>query len=216
MGAAPLPVRIATAIVQDLVDLQRSMPMRFLALARVKAEESERYWGVHAANVAVLAITFGSRLGLSKGRRHDLAMAALFHDVGMAAIPKTVLQRSGRLDEKGRRAVKASPLLSARAILRDGDVRYATLERAQAAYECHLDLVPQEGPLTEVGLAGRILAICESFDALTTARPFRAAHSPREAMHIMTTEQLFRFDPQLVDLFVNVVARLFAATAPEA
>ena len=216
MGAAPLPVRIATAIVQDLVDLQRSMPMRFLALARVKAEESERYWGVHAANVAVLAITFGSRLGLSKGRRHDLAMAALFHDVGMAAIPKTVLQRSGRLDEKGRRAVKASPLLSARAILRDGDVRYATLERAQAAYECHLDLVPQEGPLTEVGLAGRILAICESFDALTTARPFRAAHSPREAMRIMTTEQLFRFDPQLVDLFVNVVARLFAATAPEA
>jgi hypothetical protein len=216
MGAPPLPVRSGAAIVQDLVDLQRSMPMRFLALGRVKAEESERYWGVHAANVAVLAITFGSRLGLSKGRRHDLGMAALFHDVGMAAIPKTVLQRSGKLDEKGRRAVKASPLLSARAILRDGDVQFASLERAQAAFECHLDLVPQEGPLTEVGLAGRILAICESFDALTTARPFRAAHSPVEAMRVMTTEQLFRFDPQLVDLFVNVVARLFAATAPEA
>ncbi|HWE24073.1 MAG TPA: HD domain-containing phosphohydrolase [Myxococcales bacterium] len=214
LGAPPLPIRMAAAIVQDLVDLQRSMPMRFLALARVKAEESERYWGVHAANVAVLAITFGSRLGLSKGRRHDLGMAALFHDVGMAAIPKTVLQRSGKLDEKGRRAVKASPLLSARAILRDGEVHFAALERAQGAYECHLDLVPQEGPLTEVGLAGRILAICESFDALTTARPFRAAHSPREAMRVMTTEQLFRFDPQLVDLFVNVVMRLFAATAP--
>src|SRR5207253_3257645 len=216
MGAPALPVRTAARIVQDLVDLQRSMPMRFLALARVKVPESDRYWGVHAANVAVLAISFGARVGLSKRRRHDLGMAALFHDVGMAAIPKTVLQKSGKLDEKGQRAVKASPLLSARAILRDGDVRYATLERAQAAYECHLDLVPQEGPLTEVGLAGRILAICESFDALTTARPFRAAHSPREAMRIMTTEQLFRFDPQLVDLFVNVVARLFAATAPEA
>jgi hypothetical protein len=215
MGAPALPVRTAAMSVQDLVDLQRSMPMRFLALARVKAEESERYWGVHAANVAVLAITFGSRLGLSKARRHDLGMAALFHDVGMAAIPKTILQRSGKLDEKGRKAVKASPLLSARAILRDGDVQFAALERAQAAYECHLDLVPHEGPLTDVGLAGRILAICESFDALTTARPFRAAHSPREAMRVMTTEQLFRFDPQLVDLFVNVVMRLFAATAPE-
>jgi hypothetical protein len=215
MGAPALPVRAASTIVQDLVDLQRSMPMRFLALARVKAEESDRYWGVHATNVAVLAITFGSRLGLSKARRHDLGMAALFHDVGMAAIPKTILQRSGKLDEKGRKAVKASPLLSARAILRDGHVHFAALERAQAAYECHLDLVPQEGPLTEVGLAGRILAVCESFDALTTARPFRAAHSPREAMRVMTTEQLFRFDPQLVDLFVNVVMRLFAATAPE-
>jgi hypothetical protein len=215
MGAPALPLRMASRIVQDLVDLQRSMPMRFLALARVKVEESERYWGVHAANVAVLAISFGSRLGLSKRRRHDLGMAALFHDVGMAAIPKAVLQRSGKLDEKGRRAVKASPLLSARAILRDGDVSAAALERAQSAYECHLDLVPPEGPLTDIGLGGRIVAICESFDALTTARPFRAAHSPREATRIMTTEQLFRFDPQLVDLFVNVVVRLFAATAPE-
>jgi putative two-component system response regulator len=216
MGAPALPVRVASRVVQDLVDLQRSMPMRFLALARVKVEESDRYWGVHAANVAVLAITFASRLGLSKRRRYDVGMAALFHDVGMAAIPKMVLQRSGKLDEKGKRAVKASPLLSARAILRDGEVHTAALERAQAAYECHLDLVPQDGPLTDIGLGGKILAICESFDALTTARPFRAAHSIRDATRIMTTEQLFRFDPQLVDLFVTVVVRLFAATAPEA
>ncbi len=215
LGAPPLPVRTAGRIVQDLVDLQRSMPMRFLALARVKVEESDRYWGVHAANVAVLAISFGARLGLSKKRRHDLGMAALFHDVGMAAIPKTVLQKSGKLDEKGRRAVKASPLLSARAILREGEVHAAALERAQAAYECHLDLVPHEGPLPEIGLTGRILAICESYDALTTGRPFRGAHTARESMRIMTTEQLFRFDPQLVDLFVSVVARMLAATAPE-
>jgi putative two-component system response regulator len=216
MGAPPLPVRTAARIVQDLVDLQRSMPMRFLALARLKVPESDRYWGVHAANVAVLAITFGARLGLSKARRHDLGMGALFHDVGMAAIPKTVLQKSGKLDENGLRAVKASPLLSARAILRDGEVSAAALERAQAAYECHLDLVPRDGSLPEIGLPGRILAICESFDALTSNRPFRAAHSLREATRIMTSEQLFRFDPQLVDLFVGVVARMFAATAPEA
>src|SRR2546421_603760 len=112
------------------------------------------------------------------------------------------------------RAVKASPLLSARAILRDGDVSLAALERAQGAYECHLDLVPRDGPLPEIGLPGRILAICESFDALTTTRPFRAAHGLREATRIMTSEQLFRFDPQLVDLFVGVVARMLAATAP--
>ena len=214
MGAPPLPVRTAARIVQDLVDLQRSMPMRFLALARVKMEEGDRYWGVHAANVAVLAITFGSRLGLSKKRRHDLGMAALFHDVGMAAIPKTVLQKSGKLDEKGLRAVKASPLLSARAILRDGEVSSAALDRALAAYECHLDLVPHDGAVPEIGLLGRILAICESYDALTTNRPFRRAHTAREATRIMTTEQLFRFDPQLVDLFVGVVARMLAATEP--
>src|SRR5436853_7726680 len=132
MGAPPLPVRSGAAIVQDLVDLQRSMPMRFLALARVKAEESERYWGVHAANVAVLAITFGSRLGLSKGRRHDLGMAALFHDVGMAAIPAALLERQGKLDARAQSALKASPLFAARAILRDREAPAAAPERALA------------------------------------------------------------------------------------
>ena len=215
MGAPALPVRTAARIVQDLVDLQRSMPMRFLALARVKVPESDRYWGVHAANVAVLAISFGARVGLSKRRRHDLGMAALFHDVGMAAIPKTVLQKSGKLDEKGQRAVKASPLLSARAILREGEVNAAALERAQAAYECHLDLVPREGPLPAIGFAGRILAICESFDALTTIRPFRSALSLSEATRVMTSEQLFRFDPQLVDLFVGVVVQTIRAIGRE-
>jgi len=208
LGGAPLPLPTASRLVQDLVDLQRSMPMRFLALARVKVEEGDRYWGVHAANVAVLAVSFGARLGLSKRRRHDLAMAALFHDVGMAAIPKAVLQKPGKLDETGRRAVKASPLLSARAILRDREVHAPALERAQAAYECHLDLVPPEGALPEIGLPGRILAICESFDALTTARPFRPAHAPRAAMRILSTEQLFRFDPHLLDLFGKVVEPL--------
>jgi hypothetical protein len=214
MGAPPLPVRTAGRIVQDLIDLQRSMPMRFLALARVKVEEGDRYWGVHAANVAVLAITFGSRLGMSKKRRHDLGMAALFHDVGMAAIPKTVLQKSGKLDERGLRAESSGLAFTARAILRDGEMSLAALERAQGAYECHLDLVPREDTVPEIGLTGRMLAICESFDALTTTRPFRAAHGLKEATRIMTSEQLFRFDPQLVDLFVGVVARMLAATAP--
>jgi len=69
-------------------------------------------------------------------------------------------------------------------------------------------LVPPEGALPEIGLPGRILAICESFDALTTARPFRPARAPREAVRIMSTEQLFRFDPQLLDLFGKIVEPL--------
>jgi hypothetical protein len=203
-----IPLWAASRVVQDLVDLQRDMPLRFLQLARCKAA-SEDYWGFHAANVAVLAISFGSRLGLTKARRHDLGMAALFHDVGMAAIPAGLLERQGKLDDGARKALKASPLFAARAILRDREVHPAALERALAAYECHLDLVPAgDDAVPEIGLAGRILSICESYDALTTTRPFRPARTHQEALRIMTTEQLFRFDPQLVDLLPSVVEPL--------
>ncbi len=195
-------------MVQDLVDLQRSMPRRFLQLARCKAVTGE-YWGFHAANVAVLAITFGARLGLPKGRRHDLGMAALFHDVGIAAIPSALLERQGKLDERAQSALKASPLFAARAILRDREVHPSALERALAAYECHLELVPKASdPVPEIGLAGRILNICESYDALTTERPFRRARTHDEALRVMKTEEVFRFDPELIDLLQSVVEPL--------
>ena len=203
-----IPLWAASRVVQDLVDLQRQMPRRFLQLARCKAVTDE-YWGFHAANVCVLAISFGARLGLPKDRRHDLGMAALFHDVGMAAIPSAILERQGKLDERARHALKASPLFAARAILRDREVHAAALERALAAYECHLDLVPgPDDPVTEIGLAGRILSICESYDALTTERPFRPARTHEEALKVMTTEQVFRFDPELIDLLPQIVAPL--------
>jgi hypothetical protein len=203
-----IPLWAASRVVQDLVDLQRVMPLRFLQLARCKAP-GEDYWGFHAANVAVLAISFGARLGLAKSRRHDLGMAALFHDVGMAAIPAALLDRKGKLDERAQTALKASPLFAARAILRDREVHPAALERALAAYECHLDLVPAgDAPPPDIGLAGRVLSICESYDALTTDRPFRKAMSHKAALKVMTTEQLFRFDPELIDLLPAVVQPL--------
>ncbi len=203
-----IPLWAASRVVQDLVDLQRSMPRRFLQLARCKAV-TEEYWGFHAANVAVLAITFGARLGLPKARRHDLGMAALFHDVGMAAIPSALLERQGKLDERAQSALKASPLFAARAILRDREVHPAALERALAAYECHLELVPKAAePVTEIGLSGRILSICESYDALTTERPFRPARTHDEALRVMKTEEVFRFDPELIDLLQSVVEPL--------
>jgi hypothetical protein len=205
-----IPLWAASRVVQDLVDLQRLMPRRFLQLARTKVDTGE-YWGYHAANVAVLAISFGARLGLPKGRRHDLGMAALFHDVGIAAIPKALLDKQGRLDARAQTALKASPLFAARAILRDREVHPAALERALAAYECHLDLVTPAGePLPEIGLLGRILSICESYDALTTDRPFRRAKTHEQALRVMTTEQVFRFDPELIDLLPRVVEGLVA------
>ena len=179
-GGQAIPSWAASRVVQDLVDLQTEAPLHFLQLARTKAG-GEGYWGYHAANVAVLAISFGARLGFEKRRRHDLGMAALFHDVGMAALPAALVNKEEPLTDREIAAFKASPLFSARAVLREGEVHSAALDRAQAVYECHLPLVPEKGePLREIGALGRIIAICEAYDALTTTRPFRRAHQPQK------------------------------------
>ncbi|MBS2021948.1 MAG: hypothetical protein JST92_06025 [Deltaproteobacteria bacterium] len=206
-----IPLWAVSRVVQDLVDLERLMPRRFLMLSRTKPppEEYPDYFGHHSANVAVLAIAFGARLGFPKRRRHDLGLAALLHDVGVAALPPSLLLKTEVLSQREKDAMRASPLFAARAILRDREVHAAALDRALAAYECHLDLVPPPGdPLPEVGMPGRILALCEAFDALTTRRPFRDALTPVEALRVMQVELVFRFDPLLLDVFPRVIEAL--------
>ena len=207
-GAQVIPAWAASRVVQDLVDLQLEAPLHFLQLAHTKAG-GEGYWGYHAANVAVLAISFSARLGFEKRRRHELGMAALFHDVGMAALPAALLNKEEPREQRELAAVKASPLFSARAVLREGEVHAAALNRAQAVYECHLPLTAAPGEAQrEIGAMGRILAICEAYDALTTTRPYRRAHQPQKALRIMQNELGKKLDSRLRRLFAQVIESL--------
>jgi len=206
-GGEVAPIWAAGRVVRQLVDLQGRAPLAMLEMSRTKAD-GEAYWGHHAANVAVLAISFGARLGLKKRRRHDLGMSGLFHDVGMAALPPAVLGKPGALDDRERYAVDVNPLFAARVLLRDREVHPAALERALAAYECHLRLDATTGDTPDVGLCGRVVAICEAFDALTSARPYRAALAPQAAVSVMYTEMANKFDTQLLGLFSSVIEPL--------
>jgi HD-GYP domain-containing protein (c-di-GMP phosphodiesterase class II) len=207
-GAQGLPVWAASRLVQDFVDLEQAAPRRFLQLARCKAG-GEAYYPYHSANVAVLAISFGGRLGLSRSRRHDLGMAALFHDIGVAAIPAAKLHSADELTERELASMQIMPLFAARAILRDREVHPAALERARAAYDCHCDVAgPRAEPERPPGALGRVLALCEAFDALTTTRPYRGAYEPGEAVHVLRTELAHRFDAGLVEKFTEAIGAL--------
>jgi hypothetical protein len=202
-GAQAIPVWAASRVVQDFVELQREAPLRFLQLARTKAGGGA-YWGFHGANVAVLSIAFGARIGMAKRRRHDLGMASLFHDVGLAALPIDLLHKDTPLSQPEVAAIKAAPLFAARALLRERDVHDAALERAQGAFECHLDLSGS----VPIGAVGRVLAICEAYDALTTTRPQRRAFSHLDALRLLRTDLAHRFDRELLETFPSVVEPL--------
>ena len=211
-GGEVAPAWAAGHVVRELVNLQSVAPLSFLRLSRSKAS-GEDYWGHHAANVAVLAISLGARMGVSKRRRHDLGMSAIFHDVGMAAMPAAVLGKTSSLDERERFAVLVNPLFAARVLLREREVHAAALERALAAYECHLDLeAPEPGETHEIGFCGRVIALCESFDAMTTERPYRGALEPRDALFAMRDQLAYRFDQRLLQLFFATVAPLFVGS----
>lgn len=213
-GESALPIAKAGRLVQDLVDLSRDQRVHFLGMTSTRSDEA--YLPYHSVNTALLSIVFGGELGLDKRQLHELGMAALFSLVGLLELPEEALERSGKLSDEERAAVDLFPLRSAKRILISGGMDQTTMSRIVAAYESHVEYsVPRRRddgtvelvlPKVPLGLYGRMISICECYDALTSKRPYREAYGPQIALALMASQMQHRFDPMLLRVFMKVLA----------
>ena len=213
-GKEPLPFARAARLVQDFVDLCYDVRSHFLGATTTRA--FDEYLPHHAVNTTLLSIVFGQELGLDKRQLHDLGMAALFSSIGMVGVPDTIIGRQVPLSDEERRVIDLHPLRSVRRILATRGLDKATMTRIVAAYESRVDyalprrtsdgdvelVMPKHG----LGAYGRIIAICDTYDALTSKRPFRDAYGPEIALALMCHELRYRFDPELLRVFMKVMA----------
>jgi HD-GYP domain-containing protein (c-di-GMP phosphodiesterase class II) len=209
-----IPFAKAGRLVQDLVDLSHDQRSHFLGVTTTRAEDN--YLPYHAVNTALLSVVFGGELGLDKRQLHDLGMAALFSQIGLIGVPDEILQRSGGLTEEERALIDLYPLRSAKKILFTRGLDKTTMNRIVAAYESKVDYaVPRKMPDGEIelvmpkmglGMFGKIIAICETYDALTSKRPYRESYGPEIALALMSSQIKYKFDPMLLRVFMKVMA----------
>jgi HD-GYP domain-containing protein (c-di-GMP phosphodiesterase class II) len=150
----------------------------------------------------VLAHSLARREGFDRERIARLRTGAVLHDIGKLAVPREVLLKNGPLDEVEFRQIRRHPTVGARMLRAVGDALEALPcvlfhhERWDGAG------YPSGRARDEIPLEARILAVADSFDAMTSDRPYRSA-SPAEA----ALEELHRcagtqFDPALVEAFI--------------
>ncbi|WP_272472690.1 HD domain-containing phosphohydrolase [Baekduia alba] len=169
--------------------------------------------GEHLSTVADLAVAVAVKLGLSASEVEQVRHAADLHDVGKVAIPDAILDKPGPLDDEewvfmrrhtviGERIVAAAPALR----------EVATLVRA--SHERH------DGGGYPDGLAGqaiplgaRIVAVCDSFDAMVADRPYRAAVPRAVALAELERCAGAQFDPVVVAAFRAALAELMTTDA---
>lgn len=209
-----LPFAKAGRLVQDFVDLCFDVRSHFLGVTTTRSVED--YLPYHSVNTSLLAIVFGQELGLDKKQQHELGMAALFSSVGMMRVSDEILSKPTALTDEERQLVDLHPLRSARSILASRGLDRTTMMRVVATYESRVDYaMPRRNPKGEVelvmpklglGAFGRIIAICDTYDALTSKRPFREAYGPEIALALMSSELKYRFDPELLRVFMKVMA----------
>jgi HD-GYP domain-containing protein (c-di-GMP phosphodiesterase class II) len=213
-GDYSIPFALGARLVQDLVDLCFEQRTHFLGVTTTRSDTE--YLPYHSVNTALLAIVFGQELGLDKRQLHDLGMAAMFSQIGLVDLPPEITNKRGGLSEEERRMVDLFPLRSAKKILNSRGIDKSTMMRIVAAYESKVDFaIPRKTPDGEVqlvmpkmglGTFGKVIAICETYDALTSRRPFREAYGPEVALALMSSEIKYKFDPVLLRVFMKVMA----------
>ncbi|MBU2500509.1 HD domain-containing protein [bacterium] len=159
----------------------------------------------HGVRMATLSVTVGRGLGWPAHLLTELAAAAMLHDVGKAKIPADILYKPGALTDEERRVAESHAEIGARMLLAQGCARPAIIA---GAWGHHLRHDGAGYPVTPDWIrrspTAAVLKVCDVFEALTAARPYKAPLSPRRAFEIMIGDA-GAFDPRiLTTLFATI------------
>jgi putative nucleotidyltransferase with HDIG domain len=172
------------------------------------------YTAGHSERVSTFAVAIGQELGLDDEAMETLRLGALLHDVGKIGVPDEVLRKQGALTPAEFEAIKIHPSAGAR-ILRS----IPFLTPHIPIVELHHERLDGKGyPYGLVGdaipLAARIVHVADAFDAITSARAYRAARLPVEAIAELRRGAGTDFDGAAVEALVVAVPRIVGALAP--
>lgn len=176
------------------------------------AEYRDDATGEHIRRVGELSGLIALELGLPPAEAEELGRAATLHDIGKIGIPDHVLLKPGRLTPEEFEIMKTHTTIGARIL---AGSRSPVLQTAREIALTHHERWDGRGYAglvgAEIPLSGRIVAVADTFDALTQHRPYKPAWSWDVAVAAIDDERGRQFDAEVVDAFLSVVRR----TGPE-
>jgi putative two-component system response regulator len=169
------------------------------------AEYRDNETGLHVIRMSHYSRLLGEKAGLNSRASDLLLNAAPMHDIGKIGIPDRILLKPSPLDAGEWKTMQEHPQIGAKIIGRDSS---ELLQLAQTIALTHHEKwdgsgYPEGLAGEKIPLAGRIIAIADVFDALTTKRPYKNAWPVEEAIDHLKVQSGKHFDPQLLPLFLD-------------
>jgi PAS domain S-box-containing protein len=200
------------------VSLRRSREETIRRLSRA-AEFRDDETGAHIERMSRYCELIAQRLGLGPEFSEQLRIASPMHDIGKIGVADAILLKPGPLDAGQRAEMERHPEIGY-GILAGSGAELLDLA-ATIAWTHHERFdgsgYPQGLKGEEIPLEGRIAAVADVFDALTSDRIYRAAFSSAEAFVMMRAERGSHFDPRVLDAFLGAereIDAIMARTAP--
>jgi len=197
--------QVGTAIENALLYQEQRDTFLGITMAFAEAlEKRDNYTGGHTRRVCEYSMAIARHMKLPEKQLEELHLSAILHDIGKIGVPDRVLQKPGKLEpdesaEMNRHPVLGSEILehvkSLRAMI--GGVRNHHEKFDGSGY-------PDQKKGEEIPLIGRIIAVADAFDAMTSTRPYRTALTHETALNELVTFSGRQFDPGVVDAFIQV------------
>jgi len=208
-------------MVQQRTKYIRDLFFRAITSLVQAIEERDEYTKDHSKRVAEISCIIGEEMGLNEEQIVQLDLAGQLHDIGKIGIPADeILRKEGPLSQEEYEIVKTHPVRSYR-ILRPlfefkGSLDEITMSENGRAKEETLDIIlhhherfdgkgyPDGLKGDEIPLGARILAVADSYEAMTSKRPYRFPLSHEEAIEEIKRNAGTQFDPKIVEIFLKL------------
>lgn len=164
----------------------------------------DEYLVEHSLNVSILMTLFAKHLGFERRLIEDLALGAFLHDIGKVLIPPEVLHKPGKLTEQEYQEIKNHVNLGMEVLQESPELPDIALEIVQQHHE-RIDGKGYPNQIADDAISqyGRMIAIVDSYDAMTAERVYKAGMHPIKAFKILMKESPNSYDSSLVEQFVN-------------
>lgn len=200
----------AQPIIQDFIMLMDAEPDAMKELISLSGHDFYTY--NHSLDVGIYSLGLAGALGYKGPELEELGVAALFHDVGKRMISLDILCKKGSLTDAEWAQMQKHPQYGL-AILNDNP--NATEGIKAACFEHHESFsgngYPQQLIGDEIHPFARIVAITDTYDAMTTQRSYNVPLKPIDAVTMMKEKLAGRYDPEMLHAMYHVLFRLKAA-----
>jgi HD-GYP domain-containing protein (c-di-GMP phosphodiesterase class II) len=191
-------------IFQHFARLQSDYPDTVRILVR-SIEAKDEYTRGHSERVADYALRFSEFLGLKDAETERIQFAAMLHDLGKMGVRAEVLNKPAKLSDAEFAEMKAHPVAALSIVSRIPDT-----DRLLPVIRHHHERVDGRGypdgvEGADIPFASRLLAVCDTYDAMTSSRPYRPAMSQEEAVAELRAVAGTQLDPGLASSFVAML-----------
>ncbi len=190
-------------IIERVADVFEAKPYNELLLIAFTFSRKQ-YLAAHIANDVILTVAFALSLGYARRDVVDLGICAMTHDLGMVGFDD-IVKKNMQLNAQEIEDIKRHPLIAAER------VRPVFAEKiASVVTDIHErengQGYPRGIPGAEIHVWAKIIAVCDTFEALTHPRVFRAPYTPYEAMKIIIKKKDVFFDDEIVKRFIDFMS----------